>query len=169
MNMSLKSKVAIALVGVIIVIQFFQIDKTNPEVDLSQDFITLTKPPKDIEKLLRSACYDCHSHETSYPWYASFAPISWSVGNHIEEGREHLNFSIWGSYSDEKAEHKLEEIYEEVEEGEMPLKSYTWMHSEAKLSNEQVESLATWAKAKSSDTEDQADENEATEEEYDQD
>ena len=73
--------------------------------------------------LLESACYDCHSYKTKYQWYSNIAPVSWWLGHNVEEGREHLNFSTWGNYPTEKAEHKLEECAEEVDEGEMPLNS----------------------------------------------
>lgn len=127
-----------------VVLQFFRIDKTNPEVVAENDFIALTSPSEDVENLLRSACYDCHSNETKYPWYSNVAPVSWWLKHHVDEGREHLNFSEWGTYPEKKQNHKLDECAEEVEEGEMPLSSYTWTHSKAKLTAEQIELLENW-------------------------
>lgn len=121
--------------------QFFRITKTNAPIVVSNDFITINNPTSEVTSLLKSACYDCHSNESRYPWYSEVAPISWWLQDHIDEGKEHLNFSIWGTYSDKRADHKLEECAEEVEEGEMPLDSYTWTHNDANLSAEQRELL----------------------------
>lgn len=126
------------------VMQFFRIDKSAPEVVKVKDFISMVQPDEATEKLLRDACYDCHSNETKYPWYSNVAPVSWWLQHHVEEGREHLNFSTWGDYDEETKNHKLHECEEEVEEGEMPLSSYTITHGDAKLSKEQKEELAEW-------------------------
>jgi len=137
-------KIGIAIVAILVIMQFFQIDKTNPAVDASKDFIMMANPPQEVKLILKQACYDCHSHETAYPWYTYVAPVSWWLKSHINEGREHLNFSDWSTYSAKKQDHKLEEVGEEVHEGEMPLDSYTWAHSEARLSEEQVQTLVNW-------------------------
>lgn len=139
--------VLIVLLVIFGVMQFFTIDKTNPKVDKAKDLISMTNPPDDVEKMLRSACYDCHSNETKYPWYSNMAPVSWFLKDHIDEGREHLNFSVWGDYPEKKANHKLHECEEEVEEQEMPLSSYTWTHGDAKLSADQRKTLANWFKS----------------------
>lgn len=146
-------KILIGLLIVLVVIQFFRIDKTNPPVDESQEFMTLMSPPAEIATLMKTSCYDCHSHETKYPWYSNVAPVSWWLKKHINEGREHLNFSIWGTYEQDRQAHKLEEAYEEVEERHMPLPSYLWIHSEAKLSDEQVEVLVAFFKEKEGEME----------------
>lgn len=140
----MKKKIAIGFLILLLGIQFIRIDKTNPPLIEGADIISIESPNEEVQAILKTSCYDCHSNEVKYPWYTNVAPISWFVGHHIEEGREHLNFSEWGNYSQEKKEHKLEELVEEVEEGEMPLNSYTWMHSEATLSEEQVILLTEW-------------------------
>lgn len=142
----MKKKILLGLVAIVVILQFFRIEKTNPAVIAENDFITVHQPNEEVATLLKSACYDCHSYETNYPWYSNIAPISWWLADHIEEGREHLNFSEWGTYSEKKSKHKLHECEEEVEEGEMPLDSYTWTHSEAKLSDEQREMLEDYFK-----------------------
>lgn len=136
--------ILIAVVAVFIIMQLFQINKTNPPVRQEKDLITLTQPPEPIEQILRTACYDCHSHQTTYPWYTNVAPISWWIRHHIDEGREHLNFSVWSEYDADERDHKLEECIEELEEGEMPLSSYTFVHREAQLSDDQRRELADW-------------------------
>lgn len=137
-------KILIGLAVIFVILQFFRIDMENPASDPSSDFIVQEKVPEDIAKLLTSACYDCHSHKTVYPWYAHVAPVSWMVGHDIEEGREHLNLSKWNDYSKDKRKHLLDEMYEEVEEGEMPLSGYKLTHSDADLNQEQTELLVHW-------------------------
>jgi hypothetical protein len=136
----------ILILGLItfVIMQFFRIDKTNPKVEKAKDFITLAQPPADVEKMLRTACYDCHSNETKYPWYSNVAPVSWWLKDHIDEGREYFNFSTWADISVEDQNHLLHECEEEVEEKEMPLASYTWTHGDADLSDQQRKTLATW-------------------------
>ena len=142
-----KKNLVIGVILLIVLMHVFQIDKENPPVDPSIYLITVMEPPLEVANILKASCYDCHSHETEYPWYTNIAPFSWWIGHHIEEGREHLNFSEWANYEEKKALHKLEEMYEEVEEGEMPLESYLWIHSEAKLSKRQSAALINWVKS----------------------
>ena len=136
--------VALAVVVLFIVLQFFKIDTSVPKFDTDKDFIAMTAPSDAVVTLLKNACYDCHSYATEYPWYAEVTPISWWLQHHVEEGREHLNFSLWGTYSTEKSMHKLEECTEEVEGGEMPLKSYTFTHGDVKLSAKEKATLVAF-------------------------
>jgi cbb3-type cytochrome oxidase cytochrome c subunit len=138
--------VVYALAGFLVIAQLFRIDKTNPPVDASQDYLATVDVPAEAAELIRTACYDCHSNETAYPWYTNVAPASWWIKKHINDGRKHLNFSVWGTYEAKRKSHKMEECYEMVEEGEMPMDSYTWMHGEAKLSSEQKAMLVDWFK-----------------------
>lgn len=142
----LIKRILLGLAVALVVIQFFRIDKTNPPVEATQDFLNIAAPSAEIATLIKDACYDCHSHETKYPWYSNVAPISWMVAHHIEEGREHLNFSKWGTFSAKKRAHKIEECYEEVEKGEMPMYAYVLLHSEAKMTDEQKSALIAWFK-----------------------
>lgn len=142
----MKKKILYSILVLLIIIQFFRIDKTNPTINISQDFIEITKPPIEIATILKSACYDCHSSETRYPWYTNIAPVSWWIKHHIDEGKEELNFSEWGTYKTKRKDHKLEEIIEWVEDGEMPLNEYTWTHADSKLTQEQKDLLIGWVK-----------------------
>lgn len=137
-------KIILGLIILLVLIQFIRIDKTNPPVDTTKDFITLTKPSDEIKGILVTSCYDCHSNQTTYPWYSNVAPVSWWLKDHINEGREHLNFSEWGNYKEKRQQHKLDECIEEVHEGEMPLSSYTITHKGAALSPAQQETLNNW-------------------------
>ena len=140
----MKKKIGIVIVLLIVVIQFFRIDKINPTVISSNDFIVMKSPTEEIATMIKTSCYDCHSNETKYIWYSNIAPISWWLKHHVDEGREELNFSEWGTYSEKRKDHKLEECVEELEEGEMPLKPYLWTHGDAKLTKDQKEKLMNW-------------------------
>lgn len=130
-------KFLLALLGILVVIQIFQIDKTNPVVDQNLDFINSYKPSAQVAIQIKTSCYDCHSNDTEYPFYAYVQPFGWFLKNHIKEGRHHLNFSEFGTYDVKKQAHKLDECVELIEKGEMPLSSYTSMHESAALSEEQ--------------------------------
>lgn len=142
-----KKNILKVIVVVLVIIQFFTIDKSTSPVDTTKDFLNVTQAPVEVAEIIKTSCYDCHSNQTNYPWYTNIAPVSWWIEHHIEEGKEHLNFSNWSAYSAKKADHKLEEFYEEVEEGEMPLKSYTILHGYAKLSEKEKELLISWVKS----------------------
>ena len=141
----MKKKIVIGFLIVIVFIQFFRIDKSKPEIKEGNDIISMLKPCKDIQMIIKANCYDCHSNEGVYPWYSNIAPISWFLGHHIEEGSEHLNFSEWGDYNLKKAAHKLEECYEEIEEDKMPLSIYELMHGA--MSEEDRKKLEEWFKS----------------------
>jgi Haem-binding domain len=136
MKKIIKWSVLVIIVA-LIVMQFFGIDKSVPEYDHNQDFLVITSASVEVAQILKTSCYDCHSYETIYPWYSYIAPVSWFMQNHINEGRDELNFSEWGSFSDKRIKKKIKEFIEEVEEGEMPLSTYTLTHQNAKLSKEE--------------------------------
>lgn len=139
-------KIVITLIILFVVIQFFRIDKTIKPINTAKDFVFVTSANPEVTNILKTACYDCHSDQPVYPWYTNIAPISWWIKHHINEGSEHLNFSVWGDYKDKRKHHKLEECIEMVEEGEMPMASYTWMHKEAKLTDAQKLQLVEFFK-----------------------
>lgn len=103
--------------------------------------------PNEVEAILKPACYDCHSNLTVYPWYAEFQPIASWLAGHVNEGKRKLNLSEFTNRKIAVQNHKFEEIIEMVKEGEMPLKSYTWTHGDAKLSQQQQQILVAWAQA----------------------
>jgi len=122
--------VLILLLVVLVVIQFIRPDKNNEGYDSVVEFENETKPSVQVASLLKENCYDCHSNQTQYPWYAEIAPISYFLADHIKEGKEELNISNWRTYSLKKKDHKLEELIEKIEEKEMPLESYTLIHGD---------------------------------------
>ena len=95
---------------------------------------------------MKTACYDCHSNQPTFPWYTNIAPLSWWIKHHIDEGSHHLNFSEWGTFELKRKNHKLDECVEMLEKNEMPMSSYTWMHQEAKITDAQRLLLIEWFK-----------------------
>ena len=142
-------KVLWVLGGILLLAQFVRPDRETPALNAALDFQRVSNPPADVQAILKNACYDCHSFETKYPWYAHIAPFSWFLANHIREGREHLNFSVYGQMTAADRAEALGEAAEAVREGEMPLPSYTWfgLHPEAKLSADQQNLLLRWLEA----------------------
>ena len=133
-------KLVLLLLILGMVIQFIPIDRTNPPVQ--EDIIT----PPQVKAILKRACYDCHSHETKWPWYSQVAPVSWLLAWDVHEGREELNFSMWNRYSFKKRNKYIKEIWEEVEEGEMPPWFYVPLHPEARLSDQDRKTLREWSR-----------------------
>ncbi|PWL38574.1 cytochrome C [Flagellimonas aquimarina] len=144
--MKIVKKIAVALLIIFVAMQFYRPEKNMAEGDYVAAFEAETKPSPAVQQILETTCYDCHSANTVYPWYNNIAPVSYWLYDHIEEGKEHLNFSDWNNYSVKKKDHKLEELVEEVDEGEMPLNEYTWTHKEANLTADQKKLLMDWAK-----------------------
>ena len=131
--------------------QFFNPSLKNPPVIPGHDLMATNPPPPAVARLLREACYDCHSQETRWPWYAHVAPVSWWVVSHINEGREDLDFSAWPHGDAEAAGDHLGHIAHQVQSRRMPLPSYTWlgMHPEARLTLEQRGEILKWAEQES--------------------
>lgn len=127
-----------------VAIQFVDRPEKIAEPVTENDIIEQLNVNPEMAGLLKDACYDCHSNQPKYPWYAKIAPVSWTIAEHIEHGRDELNFSEWGTYSKRRRDHKLEEMVEEVEVGNMPLPNYVLMHPEANLTTEQFEMLKKW-------------------------
>ena len=145
--MSLAKKLFLALLVILIVIQFIRPAKNQSVAAAPDDIFAIHPAANDVEQLVKTACYDCHSNNTVYPWYSNIQPVAWWLDNHIKEGKKELNFSEFGAYAPKKADHKLEEVVEHVEEKKMPLKSYTLIHSDSRLTDLQRELIISWAKA----------------------
>lgn len=142
--MKILKKIAVFALFVLIILQFFGPEKNVGDVADLQPFLTETNPPASVQLTLKTACYDCHSSNTRYPWYSNIEPVSYWMNGHVKHGKEELNFSEWNTYSTKRKDHKLEEIIEEVEEGKMPISSYKWTHGDAELTEEQIKGLADW-------------------------
>jgi hypothetical protein len=141
----LKRLILIGLVG-FAGIQVVRPDRTNPASDPNKALTKRLAVPADVKAILDRSCRNCHSNETVWPWYSNVAPISWNVIGHVNDGRGSMNFSDWPAGPEEAGE-LLDAICDEVKKGQMPLPQYTWMHSEAKLTDADRKRLCAWATA----------------------
>ena len=125
--------------------QIYPSDRPEVSAVNPNDLLRNNEVPENIASMLRSACYDCHSNETIYPWYANIAPVKWWLYDHINEGREELNFSDWKTLSKTDQAEALDDISSTVVDKEMPLESYPITHPEAELSEEDRQAISDWA------------------------
>jgi hypothetical protein len=132
------TRVLASLAGLLLAIQLIPVDRSNPPVEAE------VPAPATIREILRTSCYDCHSNESAWPWYAYVAPVSWLVADDVHEAREHMNFSTWNEYDEDERIELFEEIWEEVEDGEMPLWFYVPLHPEAELAEREKRLLHSW-------------------------
>jgi hypothetical protein len=140
-------KILISLLFVFVAIQFIRPERNESEGLGDSDISATYAIPGDIHKMLIDKCYDCHSNNTVYPWYYNIQPVAWWMAGHVDEGKEHLNFSEYKKYPAKRAAHKLGEVIEMIDEDEMPLKSYLVAHPEAKLSQQDKDAINTWIKS----------------------
>ncbi len=132
---------AAVLAALFLFLQLIPVEQANPPVEA--DLVA----PAQVTDILRRACYDCHSHETSWPWYSRVAPFSWWLAEHVRDGRADLNFSRWPLFDFEARELMLRDIEKQIVDGTMPLRSYVLGHREARLSDRDREILLEWARA----------------------
>jgi len=139
-------KVFLGIIVVFILIQMIRPNKNDSRNDINH-ISTVTAVPDEVKEILKTACNDCHSNFTVYPWYNEIAPVSWYLAQHVNDGKEHLNFSEWTVYNKNQQNHILKDLEEVLETHEMPLKSYLWIHKEAEMTNDEYEVLMAWVKS----------------------
>ena len=138
-------KVLLGLLVGLILIQFISPEK-NDSGNRNNDYTTVMQVPNEVKEIIKTSCADCHSNKTKYPWYSNIAPVSWFIAHHINEGKEHLNFSEWTAYNNDQKDHIIKDLEEELEEQKMPLKSYLLIHKDAILTQDQYNILLAWVK-----------------------
>jgi len=137
-------KILLGLLIVLIIAQLFQPPHNKGAAVTQNDISHSVQVPDSVMRLLKIACYDCHSNYTRYPWYSKITPVNWWLNDHINEGKRHLNFSEFtGSYK--RKMKKLEETSELTEKHEMPISSYLWIHKDARLNEAQRKMIVDWA------------------------
>ena len=134
----------IAILVVFVIIQFVQPQHNKSDKVLPTDITNTINVPDKVLDVFKNSCYDCHSNNTRYPWYVYVQPMGWILANHIKDGKANLNFSEFGSYSKRKQANKLKSIAESIKDGSMPISSYTIMHTDAKLSEENKKLITDW-------------------------
>jgi hypothetical protein len=148
MNMVRLKIVVLALVVLFLLAQLVQPQRTNPPVVPSRSLEAHVQVPQNVLPILKRACGDCHSSETVWPWYSHVAPVSWLVADDVNVGRSHINFQDWEAQENPKegSEH-LALICKEVKEKGMPPLTYRTMHTESRLSEEDVNALCSWSQS----------------------
>ncbi|MEZ4796308.1 MAG: heme-binding domain-containing protein [Flavobacteriaceae bacterium] len=146
--MKILKKILLLLLIAFVIAQFFGPEKNEGDLASIEPFLAETNPPEDVKLILKSACFDCHSDHTRYPWYNNITPVNYWLADHVKDGKKHFNVSEsdWSNASLKKKDHKFEELIEMIEKKEMPLDSYTWTHADAKLTDDQIANVVAWAK-----------------------
>jgi len=135
------------LVVLFVAIQFVRPAKNSSPVPGPGDITAKIAVPADVQRVFAKACCDCHSDQTRYPWYATVQPVGWWLASHINDGKKHLNFSEFGAYKAQTADRRLRQIAREVDDGSMPLNSYTWIHRDAILTAAEIKLIDDWVVA----------------------
>lgn len=146
--MSRTKKILLALLLLFIAIQFIRPAHNKSEQVQPTDFAKIYTVPDSIQIILRTACYDCHSENTHYPWYSNIQPLAWIMANHIKNGKDKLNFSEFGNYTVRRQISKLKGIAGQIKDDEMPLSSYKMLHKNARLSQVEKILLIDWMQKK---------------------
>jgi hypothetical protein len=140
-------KILWVLVIVLIIIQFIHPARNISKAEQPNSIAKSYNIPVDVKTILDKACVDCHSNNTRYLWYFKIQPVDWWLTHHITEGKRELNFDEYTNRSIRYQYNKLEEVEKQIKEGEMPLYSYTWIHKDAVLSEQEKSAVINWAEA----------------------
>ena len=136
--------ILLALFIVFVAIQFIRPARNNGAAASPTDITHYVHVPDTVMHMLQRSCYDCHSNHTVYPWYVNINPVGLWLRSHINDGKRAINFSDLSSFDKRKLDHRLGDIAEQVKSNEMPLPSYTLIHTYAKLNSHEKEVIKNW-------------------------
>ena len=137
-------RIGLAIAVLVVAIQFVPVNRSNPRVEPTQTIYATMPVPAEVKAVFNGSCMNCHSDETSWPWYSYVAPISWMVAHDVHQARKAMNLSEWGSYSANKKTDKLEEICEQLTNGDMPDRKYMLLHRKARPSAKERDIVCQW-------------------------
>ena len=137
-------RVGFAITFLLLGIQLVPVNRNNPAVDPSESIYVTQPMAHDVNAVFERSCKDCHSNETAWPWYSYVAPVSWVVARDVHQARQKMNFSEWGSYPAQQKEDRLEEICEQVTNGEMPDRKYALFHRSARITPQERDAVCQW-------------------------
>jgi hypothetical protein len=138
-------KILGVLLIILIAIQFIKPQKNIHPGEQPKDISTLYAVPEDVDTILAIACKDCHSNNTRYPWYNNFQPVAWFLANHVKDGTRSFNLNQFATYPVARQYDKIEEIKKQIDNGDMPLSSYTIIHRDARLTDGEKNTIITWS------------------------
>jgi len=133
------------LIVLLVAVQLVPLKRENPPITSAQTIYAAQPMPQVVRSILQNSCNDCHSNETQWPWYSYVAPVSWLVVHDVRAGRRHVNFSQWAAYPDKKKVDRLEQICDQVTNGDMPDGWYAFVHRSSHLTAEQRDAVCEWA------------------------
>jgi heme-binding protein len=142
--MKIARIIALVLLVALVGIQFVPTTRNQSDIVPKTDFMIVNEVPTNIKEKIQISCYDCHSNNTQYPWYNKVQPMAWLLQRHIAEGKSELNFNEWDTYSNRRKKSKLKSTISQIENGEMPMDSYTLIHSDAKFSDSEKLLVTEW-------------------------
>lgn len=145
--MKIIKRILVFLLIALVLIQFFRPTKNISMAAQPNDIFAHYPASDSVVKIMHTACYDCHSNNTRYPWYNNIQPVAWWLNDHVQGGRHHLNFNEFFSYTQKKQIKKMDEVNDAFVKGWMPISSYTWIHKDAILTKEQTAMMAEWSYA----------------------
>ena len=138
-NRKVSRLILIVIVVAVVVAQIVPVTRDNPPIQA--DF----NASPAVNQVLKKSCYDCHSNETVWPWYSYVAPVSWLVAGDVHDARKMLNFSNWGILPEQKIKRAPLNMWDEVDQGGMPLPMYLLMHRDARLTDADKAVIQAWA------------------------
>ncbi len=137
-------RIGLAIAVLLIAAQLVPVRHNNPPVESAQTLFAVEKVPPGVQSALRRSCQNCHSNQTAWPWYSCVAPTSWMVASDVHRARKAMNLSEWGSYSAKRKEERLEEICEQITNGDMPDPKYVLVHRSARITPEERNAVCKW-------------------------
>src|ERR1700759_4877825 len=140
-------KILLLLLIILLAIQFIRPQKNIHPGIQPADISNLYAVPADVDTILVKACKDCHSNNTRYPWYNNLQPVAWFLANHVKDGTHSFNLNEFATYPIWRQYDKISEVKKQIDKGDMPLSSYTWIHKDAILTNEQKDSIINWSES----------------------
>jgi len=143
-NIMIK-KILIILLVFFVIIQFFRPQKNIHTSAQPNDISTLYAVTANVDSILVVACKDCHTNNTRYPWYNNIQPVAWFLASHVEDGMRSFNINEFATYPTWRQYDKIAEVKKQIDKGEMPLSSYTIIHTDAKLTDAQKHTLIAWS------------------------
>lgn len=141
---NMKRRIFFLAFFILVIIQFFHPQKNVSNTISANDITNHYTISPELLSVLKRSCYDCHSNNTSYPWYYSIQPVAWWMSHHINEGKGELNFSEFAEMNIGDKQRAFKHIYDEIKDDEMPLASYLLIHKDASLSESEKKMLMDW-------------------------